>query len=54
MLLIQPRRLLIPILEGEKPEFWDFETPPPHQRRQKFLSQRGMCFETRPKPIENN
>ena len=47
MLLIQAR-LLTPILEGEKPEFMDFETPPSLQRRQKFLSQRASCFETWP------
>ena len=40
MLLIQAR-LLTPILEGEKSEFMDFETPPSLQRRQKFLSQRA-------------
>ena len=40
MLLIQAR-LLTPILEGEKPEFMDFETPPSLQRRQKFHSQRA-------------
>ena len=48
MLSIQAR-LLTPILEGEKPEFMDFETPPSLQRRQKFLSQRASCFETWPK-----
>ena len=47
MLLIQAR-LLTPILEGEKPEFMDFETPPSLQGRQKFLSQRASCFETWP------
>ena len=47
MLSIQAR-LLTPILEGEKPEFMDFETPPSLQGRQKFLSQRASCFETWP------
>ena len=53
MLLIQAR-LLTPILEGEKSEFMDFETPPSLQRRQKFLSQRASCFETWPKNNKKN
>ena len=52
MLLIQAR-LLTPILEGEKPEFMDFETPPSLQGRQKFLSQRASCFETWPKCVDH-